>query len=135
MQRPAGVTFIAGVFLLAATHLALSGLTMLVHPGLISMAAGAALLGGLELAGPYAFLLAGALGALIGFGLLRLNNWARRVAALVSIAGVVMLVPDVSGAVISVHASGIIWGGLGVIVRVMIAWYLYQEPVAEVFMK
>ena len=135
MQRPAGVTAIAGIFLLAAAFLILAGLTMLVRPGLISMASGDPFLGGLELAGPYAFLLAGALGLLIGFGLLRLNNWARRAAALVAIAGVVMLVPDVSGAVISVHASGIIWGGLGVIGRVMIAWYLYQEPLAETFTK
>jgi hypothetical protein len=44
-----------------------------------------------------------------------------------------MLVPDVSGAVITANPSGIIWGGLGVIVRVMIAWYLYQEPVADTF--
>ncbi len=133
MRPPAGVTAIAGAFFLAAAYLILAGLTMLVRPGLVSMATGAPLLGGLELAGPYAFLLAGALGGLIGFGLLRLNNWARRVAALAAIGGVVMLVPSVSGAVIIANLSGIIWGGLGVIVRVMIAWYLYQEPVAEIF--
>jgi hypothetical protein len=133
MQRPTGVNAIAGAFLLVAAYLIFAGLIMLLRPGLISMAMGAPLLGGLELAGPYAFLLTGTLGALIGFGLLRLNNWARRAAALIAIAGVVMLVPSVSGAVITANPSGIVWGGLGVIVRVMIAWYLYQEPVAEIF--
>lgn len=133
MRPPSGVTAIASAFFLAAAYLILAGLTMLMRPGLISMSIGAPLLGGLELAGPYAFLLAGALGGLIGFGLLRLDNWARRAAALAAIGGVVMLVPSVSGAVITVNLSGIVWGGLGVIVRVMIVWYLYQEPVAEIF--
>jgi len=135
MDRPTGVTAIAVLFSLVGAYLIVVSLTMLIKPGLVSMAAGAPLLGGLELAGPYAFLLAGGLGALIGFGLLRLNNWARRAAALVAIGGVVMLVPNVSGAVITASPSGIVWGGLGVIVRVMIAWYLYQEPVADVFAK
>jgi hypothetical protein len=27
------------------------------------------------------------------------------------------------------------WGGLGVIVRVVVAWYLYQRPVIDVFEK
>jgi len=41
------------------------------------MAAGAELLGGLELAGPYMFLLVGTLSAGIALGLWRLHRWAR----------------------------------------------------------
>jgi len=78
------------------------------------------------------FLLVGVLVALIGWGLLRLNKWARWAAIVVGFIGVVMLVPGVSAAAVDFRAS-LLWGGLGIIVRVIIVWYLYQEPVAETF--
>ena len=52
---------------------------------------GAPLLYGLELAGPYMFLLIGTFGVLIGWGLLRLNNWARWTAIAAALIGVEML--------------------------------------------
>jgi multidrug transporter EmrE-like cation transporter len=131
---PTGVASIAIVFLLAAVYLGLVGMVMLSSPGAASMALGAPLLGGLELAGPYMFLLTAGVGALIGWGLLRLNNWARRAAIVVGFIGVVMLVPAVSAAAVDFRAS-LLWGGLGILVRVMIVWYLYQEPVREAFTK
>lgn len=108
---------------------------MLLSPGTVSMALGAPLLGGLELAGPYMFLLIGVIASLIGLGLLRLHNWARRAAILAAMAGVVELVPSVSSAVIGFQPAALAWGGLGVIVRVMAIWYLYQEPVKDAFEK
>jgi hypothetical protein len=105
---------------------------MLVSPGAVSMALGAPLLGGLEVAGPYMFLLTSVVGALIGWGLLQLNNWARRAAIVLAFIGVVMLVPGVSAAAVDFRAS-LLWGGLGIIARVMIVWYLYRSPVAERF--
>jgi multidrug transporter EmrE-like cation transporter len=131
---PTGVASIAIVFLLAAVYLGLVGMVMLSSFGAASMALGAPLLGGLELAGPYMFLLTAGVGALIGWGLLRLNNWARRAAIVVGFIGVVMLVPAVSAAAVDFRAS-LLWGGLGILVRVMIVWYLYQEPVREAFTK
>jgi multidrug transporter EmrE-like cation transporter len=131
---PTGVASIAIVFLLAAVYLGLVGMVMLSSPGAASMALGAPLLGGLELAGPYMFLLTAGVGALIGWGLLRLNNWARRAAIVVGFIGVVMLVPAVSAAAANFRAS-LPWGGLGIAVRVMIVWYLFQEPVREAFTK
>ena len=94
VERPAGVTAVAAAFLLAAAYLLAVGLTMLASPGLVSMAAGAELLGGLELAGPYMFLLMAALGAVIALGLWRLHRWARWLAILVAMIGVVMLLPS-----------------------------------------
>jgi len=123
---PTGVTATAFVFFLAAVYLGLIGAVMLASPGALSMAMGAPLLNGLELAGPYMFLV------LIGWGLLGLNNWARRAAIVIGIIGLVMLVPSVSAAAVDFRAS-LLWGGLGIIVRVMIVWYLYQSPVAERF--
>ena len=87
---------------------------------------------GLELAGPYMFLLMAGVGALIGWGLLGLIDWARRAAIAVAFIGVVMLVPSVSAAAVDLRTS-LIWGGLGIIVRVMILWYLYQQPIKEGF--
>jgi len=133
-SRPTGVTAIAIVFFLSAVYLGLLGAVMLVSPGAASMALGAPLLNGLELAGPYMFLLMAGVGVLLGWGLLRLNNWARRAALVVAFVGVVMLVPSVSTAAVDFSAS-LLWAGLGVIVRVIIVWYLYQEPAAEAFEK
>jgi hypothetical protein len=106
---------------------------MLLRRGLISMAAGADLLGGLEVYGPYMFLITGVVSTLVGLGLLRLNNYARRVAIMVAIAGLVLLIPAVSSSVVSFRVKSLAWGGLGIIVRVIIVWYLYQMPVREVF--
>jgi hypothetical protein len=106
---------------------------MLTSPGAISMVAAAPLLFGLELAGPYMFLLIALVAAAIAWGLVLLNNLARHAAILAAIAGVVMLVPPVSGAVIMVQLMPLVLGGLGIIVRVMVAWYLSQGHIAEMF--
>jgi multidrug transporter EmrE-like cation transporter len=131
---PTGVVAIAIVFFFAAVYLGLVGAVMLVSPGTASMALGAPLLGGLELAGPYMFLLAAGVLGLVGWGLLRLNNWARWAAIAIGFVGVVMLVPAVSAAAVDLRLS-LVWGGLGIMVRVMIVWYLFQEPIKEAFTK
>jgi multidrug transporter EmrE-like cation transporter len=125
---------IAIVFFFAAVYLGLVGAVMLVSPGTASMALGAPLLSGLELAGPYMFLLTAGVLGLVGWGLLRLNNWARWAAIAIGFVGVVMLVPAVSAAAVDLRVS-LVWGGLGIIVRVMIVWYLFQEPIKETFTK
>ena len=132
-DRPTGVTAIALVFLLAAVYLAGIGLTMLVRPGLVSMAAGADLLGGLETAGPYMFLLMAAVGLVIAVGLLHLHNWARRVAILVAMLGFVLLIPTVSSAVIDFQPGKLARSGSELIVRVLIVFYLYQLPLRDRF--
>jgi hypothetical protein len=45
----------------------------------------------------------------------------------------VLLLPSVSSAVIDFRIAQLIWGGLRVMVRAMIVWYLYQHPVKEAF--
>jgi hypothetical protein len=135
IERPSGVTAIAALYLGVAAYLGGLAALMLFAPGTVSMRMGAPFLGGLELAGPYMFLLAGAAAALVAWGLLRLNNWARRAAVLLALIGIVFLVPTVSSAVISFNPVALFFGGLGVILRVMVAWYLYQRPVIDVFEK
>jgi hypothetical protein len=134
MQRPAGVTAVSILFFLSAGYLCTLGLLMLARPGTASMMMGAPLLHGLELAGPFMFLLIAALGAGIGWGLLRLNNWARRVGVIVAMLGIVMLIPSVSAAAAGFRGA-LFWGGLGIIVRAAVTWYLWQPWVVEKFEK
>jgi hypothetical protein len=130
---PAGVRAIAGLFAASGVYLALAGALMLMRTGAIGMAAGAPLLFGLELAGPYMFLLTGVVAMGIALGLLKLNNLVRHAAILSAIAGVVMLVPSVSSAVVSLHVAAIASSGLGVVIRVLLAWYLSQAHVVDSF--
>jgi len=69
----------------------------------------------------------------VAWGLFRMNNIARRVAILIAISGVVMLIPAVSAATIMVQPKMLALGGLGIIVRVIIAWYFWREDVVAQF--
>ena len=133
-ERPAGVTVIAILVLLVAAYLGVIGGLMLTSPGTVSMSTGAPLLGGLELSGPFMFLLMAAVAVLIGWGLLRMNNWARRIAIAAALAGCVLLIPSVSAAAIDLRLP-LLWGGLGIMVRVIVVWYLVQAAVVEQFSK
>ena len=130
---PPGVRAIATLFALAGIYLGILGGLMLFRPGIVPMAAGAPLLFGLELAGPYMFLLMALAAGAAAWGLMNLNNITRHVAMLIAIAGIVMLVPSVSAATIMVNGKALAFGGLGIIVRVIVAWYLSREEVAEQF--
>jgi hypothetical protein len=130
---PSGIRAIAALFALCGAYLGFAGLLMLVRPGLIGMSAGAPLLFGLELAGPYMFLLMAAVGGGIAWGLVKRNNLVRQAAILIAIAGVVMLVPSVSTAAIMVQAKALAFGGLGIVVRVMVAWDLSRAEIASEF--
>src|SRR5712692_1115882 len=128
---PTGVRAIAAIFALCGIYLAILAMLMLARPGLISMTAGAPLLFGLELAGPYMFLLIAVAASGIAWGLMRLNNILRNAAILAACAGIVMLVPPVSAAPVLVQPKPLILGGLGVIIRATVAWYLSQAHIAE----
>lgn len=133
VERPAGVTAVAAAYFLSGAYLLVVGLIMLVRPGVVSMAAGAPLLGGLELAGPYMFLLAGGVCVIVALGLWWLHRWARWLAILIAIISVIMLLPSVSSALLDFRIARLAWGGLGTILRVLIVWYLLQEPVHNSF--
>ena len=134
-ERPAGVTAVAVIFLLTGGLLLVLGLTRLTYPETIPLFIAAPVLTGLEVWGPWMFLTAAAVTALIGWGLLRLKNWARRAGVIVALAGVVMLIPRVSNGVFDLRFSELAWGGLGIIIRVAVAWYLWQSRVGEAFQR
>lgn len=130
---PTGVRAIAALFALCAVYLAVAGALMLVRPGTIPLSAGAPLLFGLELSGPYMFLLMAVVGGGVAWGLVDLNNIVRHAALLIAIAGIVMLVPSVSAATVMVQPKALAFGGLEIIVRVIVAWYLSRGEVADQF--
>lgn len=132
MQRPIGVSAIAILFALISGYLGVLGLIMLLAPGAVSMSLGAPLLHGLQLAGPYMFLLAAALGAVVALGLFRLNNLARRAAIIIALAGMVMLLPKVSAAAADLSPRFFLAGSM-VVIRMMVVWYLWQTWTAEKF--
>jgi hypothetical protein len=79
------------------------------------------------------FLLMAGLGGAIALGLWQLYRWARWLAILIAMIGVVMLLPSVSSAMFDFRIGKLAWEGLGTILRGMIVWYLSQEPVREAF--
>ncbi len=137
-QRPEAVTAIAWLFGLSGIYLGAVGLVMLLAPKFISLETivhlGRPWLNGLELGGRYVFLLGGWLFLFIGLELRDLRNWARWAATLVCSYGIFLLIPIVSMAASNFRAS-LLWSGLGIIVRVVVVWYLWQEEVREAFEK
>ena len=130
---PNGVRAIAALFALCGIYLGIAGGLMLVRPGAVSMSAGAPLLFGLEVSGPYMFLLMAVVGGGVAWGLVELNNIVRHAALLIAIIGIVMLVPSVSAATVMVQPKALASGGLGIIVRVIVAWYLSRREIADQF--
>lgn len=130
---PTGIRAIAALFALCGIYLAILAALMLASPGTVPMSAAAPLLFGLELAGPYMFLLMALAGGAVAYGLLKRNNITRHIAMLIAIAGIVLLVPPVSAATVSANVKLLAFGGLGIIIRVIVAWYLARADVVEEF--
>jgi hypothetical protein len=125
MQRPKGITVIASLLALTAVYLWTIAAFLLISPGAISLMAGRHFLYGLELAGPYMFLLGGSVYATVAWGVFRLQNWARWIAMLLIVISTASLIPKISMAELGVP---VLWYGLQIALRVAIGWYLAQAP-------
>ena len=123
---------VAIVFFLSSTYLLILGLIKLINPEAIPLSLGAPLLHGFQIYGPYMFLLSGGLGLAVAYGLFRLKNLARRVAIVVVVAGMILLVPKVSADTAEFSIDFFVAGSM-IVVRIMIAWYLWQRWTAEKF--
>ena len=123
---------IAILFFIASAYLTTLAIVWFVNPNALPLSLGAPLLHGLELAGPYMFFICAAVSGIVGIGLLRLNNFARRAAILIAALGIVMLLPKISAAAVDISAQ-LFLAALQVIARVMLVWHLWQKPVAEQF--
>jgi len=130
--RPAGVTAI--VVLCVATALASLAVALLTAMGRSSLSSGAFLLGGgFEQLGPIAFVLYAAMLFLLGVALWRRWRFARQTTVLVAIIGVALAVPAISSAVTDSRLFAIAREGVQIIVRVMIVFYMSQEPIKDWF--
>ena len=125
MPRPKGLIAIAALFALASIYLGVTAAILLISPGTISLMSGTYFLYGLELAGPYMFLLGGFVYGVVAAGLFRLQNWARWIAMLLIATSLIPLVPKISMAQLGVP---ILWYGLQIALRVAAGWYLAQAP-------
>ena len=100
----------------------------------VPLSSGAFLMGaGLEQLGSVAFLLYAALMILLAVALWRRWRWARRAAILIAVIGIAMAVPGLSSAVMDSRILAIGRQGLQIIVRVVVVYYLSQEPAKNWF--
>ncbi len=131
-DRPAGVTAIVALCVMVSiTSLAFAAL---IGTDRVPLSAGAFLLGGgLEQLGPLAFALYASLLLVLAVAMWRRWRWARRAAILIAVVGVAMAVPAISSAVMDSRLVAIAREGLQIIVRVMVVFYLSQEPVKDWF--
>jgi len=130
--RPAGVAAI--VALCGVTALTSLVFAILIARGQMPLSSGAVLLGGgMEQLGPLVFLLYAMLLVLLAVALWRRWQFARRATVLVAIIGIGLAVPAISSAVVDSRVFAIAREGLQIIVRVMIVFYLSQEPVKDWF--
>ncbi len=131
-DRPAGIRAII-VFCAALAIISLA-YARLTFAGRVPLSAGAWLLGGgLEQLGPVAFLIYAAVLLVLSLALARRWSWARRAAILVAVGGIALIVPAVSSAVVDFRFFTIVREALQIIVRVMVVFYLSQEPVKDWF--
>ena len=110
------------------------GFAALVVAHAVPLSAGAFLLGGgLEELGPIAFLLYATLMVVLVVGLWKRWRWARRATILVAVIGIAVAVPALSSAVMDLRILAIAREGMQIIVRVVVVYYLSQEPAKDWF--
>ena len=110
------------------------GCAALVKAQVVPLSSGAFLIGGgLEQLGPLAFLLYATLMLSLAVALWRRWRWSRRVAILIAVIGIAMMVPGLSSAVMDSRLVVIARDGLQIILRVVVVFYLSQDPVKDWF--
>jgi hypothetical protein len=125
MPRPSSITLIAAAFSIAAAYLLGAGLILALRPGTLAMAS--------ETAGPLMFLLGAVVYGATGLGLWKLHPLARHAAIVIAAYGAVMAVPAISSAVISLRLEALIRPALPFLVRMLVIFFLWQQPTADAF--
>jgi hypothetical protein len=125
-ERPALIVPIAMTAFAFAIVLGACG--VLSAAGNMPLRVGVQLLGsGLEVMGPAPYFLYAIALALGAWGLLRANNWARRLMIVISAVGVVLTVPHISSAVMDERYLAMSLDGAQILARVAMASYLLKE--------
>jgi|GEM_PF-1214794 hypothetical protein len=131
-DRPAGVSAIVALCaIVAAISLAFG---TLIFVGQVPLSQGKFLLGGeLEQLGPLPFFLYAAILLILALGLWKRWPWARRATILLAVAGIALAVPAISSAVADSRVLAMVREGAQIMVRVLVVFYLSQEPVKDWF--
>jgi len=127
MERPGVVTGIAIYYLVGAAYACLFGVAKLVTSDRFTLVAGAPLRNELEFYGALYALVGGVAWGLLGWGLLRLQRWARWAGMLGMAPAIFLLVPPISMAKIGVH---LLWYGLLIALHAAAGFYLAQGQTA-----
>ncbi len=131
-ERPPGIAAICGLLALVAVAAFAFAALLAVHA--VPLSYGSALLqGGMEQAGPVAFLIFGLITFGLAFAMWSRRGWARRLTVLLAAVGVAFAVPAISSAVADGRPFAIAREGLQIMVRVAVIYYLSQEPVRDWF--
>jgi hypothetical protein len=141
-MRPLGVTLIAILYFISAGLLSLAGIASILGAGFASYIAsqhpdmgdlGAMLLGGAGIFLAVFFLVIALLCGLEGRGLWKLKNWARTVAMVLAIIGVLFSGLGLLGAMVRFSAFGLLNQGIQFAINLLILWYLNQPHVKLAF--
>ncbi len=118
---------IAVYYMIGGAYAFLFGVLKLVTSDGFALMAGAPLRNELEFYGAFYALIGGVVWGLIGWGLLRLQRWARWAGMLGMVPAIFLLVPSVSMAKIGIH---LFWYGLLIALHAGAGFYLAQGPTA-----
>jgi cbb3-type cytochrome oxidase subunit 3 len=139
MGRPTGVTVLAVLDFIGAGFCVLAGIGMLLGGGFIAsmmsqqQGASAGLLAAIGAAAGVFILLCAAIAALLGWGLLKLMNWARITTIVLAALGVIFGLFGLVGA-LGHFAAGVMFFTLcRIAINGVIIWYLLQPNVKTAF--
>jgi hypothetical protein len=127
VERPAGVTAIAVYYFLGAAYACALGIFRLISPGMLNLPGGAAIRNAVAFYGPYRVLIFGFVCGLVGWGLVRLQNWARWAGIFGMVLAIVGLVPAISMARIGIP---LLCYGLLIALHAAAGFYLARAPTA-----
>ncbi|MGQ9721872.1 MAG: hypothetical protein ACUVXA_11190 [Candidatus Jordarchaeum sp.] len=122
MSRPAGVTILAILMILWGILVTIFGVIVLAAAGFTLPWES-----GLVLILPIIYTIWGIIYLIGGIGMLSLKNWARILAIIIAILGLI------GGILLLITIVGIIFGIIYIVFSIIIIWYLSQEEVKAYF--
>ncbi len=139
MQRPGGVTVIAVIDFIAAGLCVIGALLFFAGGSFLTSmfsaagAEGAGILGGAVAVVGVVILLVGVLAAAIGYGLLKLMNWARILAIIFAAIGALQIIRTLVTLGSMMSVGQIVWQIVFLAYDAWVIWYLLQGKVGQAF--
>lgn len=139
MGRPTGVTVIAVLDFIGAGFCVLAGIGLMLGGGFIAsmmsqqQGAGAGLLAAVGAAAGVFLLFCAAIAAFLGWGLLKLKNWARIVTIVFAALGAVGALFGIFAVLAHFAPIGVFWALCRLAINGWIIWYMLQPHVKAAF--